>query len=169
MIRMTLGALALAFAVALPATSRAQQASPDSTPTATTVAPHRHHRLAHRLFRGVSLTDAEKTQLRAIHQKYAPQIKTAHQSGDKATIRTLRTQQLDEMRTVLTPDQQTTFDANRAALRAKRPSAAPASPAAPPSGSRNARRTIHAASPRMPRPITLKTNDSAAVDLDLTP
>jgi len=119
MIRMTLSALALAAAVALPATSRAQQASTDSTPATTTAAPHRHHRLAHRLFKDVNLTSAEKTQLKAIHEKYAPQIKTAHQSGDKATIRSLRTQQLDEMRGVLTPDQQTTFDANRAALRAR--------------------------------------------------
>jgi Spy/CpxP family protein refolding chaperone len=138
MIRMTLGALALAFAVALPATSRAQQASPDSTPTA---APHRHHRFAHRLFKGVSLTDAEKTQMRAIHEKYAAQVKTARQSGDKATVRTLRAQQVDEMRGVLTPDQQTTFDANRAALRARAkksatPSSTPPSSSVPaPSGS----------------------------------
>ena len=116
MIRMTLGALALAFAVALPATSRAQQASTDSTPT--TVQPHRHHRLAHRLFKDVNLTTDERGQLKAIHQKYAPQFKTAKQSGDKATIRSLRTQELDEMRGVLTPDQQTKFDANRAAIRA---------------------------------------------------
>jgi len=136
MIRMTLSALALAVAVALPATSRAQQASPDSTPTpsTTTAARHRHH-FGRRLFHGVNLTAAEKTQIRAIHKKYETQIKTARQSGDKGTIRTLRTQQLDEMRGVLTPDQQTTFDTNRAALRAKRPSAAPASPAAPPSAS----------------------------------
>jgi Spy/CpxP family protein refolding chaperone len=140
MIRMTLSALALAFAVALPATSRAQQASTDSTPTAT-AKPHRHHRLAHALFRDVNLTKDERGQLKAIHQKYAPQIKTAHQSGDKATIRSLRTQEIDEMRGVLTPDQQTKFDANRAAIRARMkqrnttpPSAAPASPAAPQSG-----------------------------------
>jgi Spy/CpxP family protein refolding chaperone len=137
MIRMTLGALALAFAVALPATSRAQQASTDSTPT--TVAPHRHHRFAHRLFKDVNVTSAERTQMRAIHQKYASQIKAARQSGDKATIRTLRSQQLDEMRGVLTPDQQTKFDANRAAIRAHvkkgaTPSSAAPAPSATPSG-----------------------------------
>jgi len=125
MIRKIFGALALAAAIALPATSRAQQAT----------TPHRH--FAHRLFHGVNLTDAEKTQIRAIHQKYEPQIKTARQSGDKSTIRSLRTQQLDEMRGVLTPDQQTTFDTNRAALRAhaKKDATAPSSAApAPPSG-----------------------------------
>ena len=132
MIRMTLGALALAFAVALPATSRAQQASTDSTPTV--VQPHRHHRFAHRLFKDVNLTDAERGQLKAIHQKYAPQMKAARQSGDKATIRSLRTQQLDEIRGVLTPDQQTKFDANRAAIRARmkqRTTPSSAAPSAP--------------------------------------
>jgi Spy/CpxP family protein refolding chaperone len=140
-IRMTLGALALAAAVALPATSRAQQASTDSTPPTTTVKPHRHHRFAHALFKDVNLTKNERGQMKAIHQKYASQIKSAHQSGDKATIRTLRSQELDEMRGVLTPDQQTKFDANRAAIRARMKqknatpsSAAPASPA-PQSGS----------------------------------
>ena len=137
MIRMTLSALALAVAVAMPATSRAQQASPESTTpsTSTTATAHRHH-FGRRLFKGVNLTAAEKTQIRAIHEKYKAQIKTARQSSDKATTRSLRTQQLDEMRGVLTPDQQTTFDANRAALRARAekhasqpaPAAAPATP-----------------------------------------
>ena len=136
MIRMTLGALALAVAVAMPATSRAQQASPDSTPTTSTTkaAAHRHH-FGRRLFRGVNLTAAEKSQIRAIHKKYEPQVKAARQSGDKATIKTLRTQQLDEMRGVLTPDQQTTFDTNRAALRAHaKKTATPSSVAPAPSG-----------------------------------
>ncbi len=115
MIRMTLGALALAVAVALPATSRAQQASSDSAPS--TVQPHRHHRLAHRLFKDVNVTKDERGQMKAIHQKYAPQFKAARQANDKTTIRSLRKQELDEMRGVLTPDQQAKFDANRAAIR----------------------------------------------------
>lgn len=128
------GALALAAALAMPATSRAQQTA---TPQA---APHHHH-FGHVLFRGVNMTKDERAQVHTIHQKYATQIKAARQSGDKATARTLRSQQLDEIRTVLTPDQQQTFDANRAALRARAknnatpPSAAPAptapAPAAP--------------------------------------
>ncbi|HZS61718.1 MAG TPA: hypothetical protein VFA43_20760 [Gemmatimonadaceae bacterium] len=132
---MTLSALALAVAVALPATSRAQQASTDSTPS--TVQPHRHHRLAHRLFKDVNLTKDERGQMKAIHEKYAPQFKTARQANDKATIQSLRTQELDEMRGVLTPDQQTKFDANRAAIRAhwkKQQSTTPSSAAPAPSG-----------------------------------
>jgi Spy/CpxP family protein refolding chaperone len=126
MIRMTLSALALAVAVALPATSRAQQASTDSTPSA--VQPHRHHRFGHRLFKDVNLTKDERGQVKSIHQKYAPQFKTARQSNDKATIQSLRTQELDEMRGVLTPDQQTKFDANRAAIRAHFKQQAPSTP-----------------------------------------
>jgi Spy/CpxP family protein refolding chaperone len=120
MFRLTLGAVTLAAALALPAASRAQQASGSTPPAAAPAATkaHRHH-FGRMLFHSVNVTKAERTQLRAIHQKYVPQIKAARQSGDRATVRTLRTQQLDEMRTVLTPDQQQTFDANRAALRAR--------------------------------------------------
>jgi Spy/CpxP family protein refolding chaperone len=124
----TFSALTLAAALAMPATSRAQQAT-----------THHHHGM-HALFRGVNMTKDERAQVRTIHQKYEPQLKAARQSGDKATMRTLRTQQLDEMRTVLTPDQQKTFDTNRAALRARAkqgatPPAGTQAPAAPPSSS----------------------------------
>jgi len=121
---LSIRALALVAAIAMPATSRAQQ---DTTP------PHHHH-FGHALFRNVNMTQDERMQVRTIHQKYAPQIRTARQSGDHATIHTLRTQQLDEMRAVLTPAQQATFDANRAALRARKKGAtsAPAAPASAP-------------------------------------
>ena len=89
------------------------------------------------LMRGVNLTDAQKSQIRAIHQKYQAQFKSirdankpardearaARQRGDTAAARaafeksrdqfqSLRQQELNEVRGVLTPDQQTTFDAN---------------------------------------------------------
>lgn len=121
MIRLTLGALTLAAALALPAASRAQEATP----------PQHHHHIAHALFRNVNVTKDERAQMRTIHQKYAAQIRAARQSGDKVTAHTLRSQQLDEMRGVLTPAQQQTFDANRAALRARAKNHAtpPAAPA----------------------------------------
>ena len=93
-------------------------------------------------FRGLNLTDAQKTQLKAIHQKYQPQAKpliesmrpamqnarAARQRGDTAAARTafagtadaraklqvLRTQERNEIRAILTPEQQKTFDANAA-------------------------------------------------------
>jgi Spy/CpxP family protein refolding chaperone len=93
-------------------------------------------------FRGVKLTDAQKTQMKAIHQKYAPQYKplvesmkpamtdarTARQRGDTAAARAalagtadtrakleaLRVQERNEVRAILTADQQKTFDTNLA-------------------------------------------------------
>lgn len=114
MIRLTFGALTLAAALALPAMSQAQQTQ--QTQQAT---PPQHHHFAHALFRNVNVTQDERAQFRTIHQKYAPQIKAARQANDRASVRNLRSEQLDEMRAALTPDQQQTFDANRAALRAR--------------------------------------------------
>jgi len=93
-------------------------------------------------FRGVTLTDAQKTQMKAIHQKYAAQSKplmesmrpamtdarAARQRGDTAAARAafartadtrakfdaLRQQERNEVRGILTADQQKAFDANLA-------------------------------------------------------
>lgn len=89
------------------------------------------------LMRGVNLTDAQKAQVKAIHQKYQDQFKSireankpamdearaARQRGDTAAARaafqkgrtqfeSLRQQEMSEVRGVLTADQQKTFDAN---------------------------------------------------------
>ena len=91
-------------------------------------------------FRGLNLTDAQKSQMKAIHQKYAPQFKplmesmrpamtearSARQRGDTAAARAafartadtrskveaLRQQERNEVRGILTADQQKAFDAN---------------------------------------------------------
>lgn len=93
-------------------------------------------------FRRLNLTDAQKSQMKAIHQKYQPQTKpliesmraamdngrAARQRGDTAAARTaiagtadarskleaLREQERAEVRAILTPEQQKTFDANAA-------------------------------------------------------
>ena len=93
-------------------------------------------------FRGLNLTDAQKSQMKTIHQKYAPQFKplmesmrpamtdarAARQRGDTAAARAafartadtrtkieaLRQQERNEVRGILTADQQKTFDANAA-------------------------------------------------------
>lgn len=88
--------------------------------------------------RGLNLTDAQKTQIKAIRQKYQPQnealrtqakpymeaAKAARQKGDTAAFRSnmekahqvmqnasYRTQEQAEIRAVLTPEQQAKFDA----------------------------------------------------------
>lgn len=97
------------------------------------------------LMRGVNLTDAQKTQIRGIHQKYQAQFKSirdankpaidsaraARQRGDTAAARaafqksrgqfeSLRQQEMNEVRGVLTPDQQKTFDANLQQMQSRR-------------------------------------------------
>ncbi|HZE08764.1 MAG TPA: Spy/CpxP family protein refolding chaperone [Gemmatimonadaceae bacterium] len=101
--------------------------------------------------RDLNLTDAQKAQIKAIRQKYQPQDKAlrtqakpymdaaraARQKGDTAAFRTnmqkarqvmqggqsFRTQEMNEIRGVLTPAQQAKWDANQksaADRRAKR-------------------------------------------------
>ena len=93
-------------------------------------------------FRGLNLSEVQKTQMKAIHQKYAPQAKplmesmrpamqnarAARQRGDTAAARAafagtaetrtkleaLRQQERNEVRGILTPEQQKSFDANLA-------------------------------------------------------
>lgn len=93
--------------------------------------------------RDLNLTDAQKAQIKAIHQKYQPQNKAlkdrakpfmeaaraARQRGDTAAFRSnmeqarqvmqsgqsLRTQERSELRAILTPEQQAKFDARQKA------------------------------------------------------
>ena len=97
--------------------------------------------------RGVKPTDAQKAQIKAIHEKYQSQFKSfresmkpamdeakaARQRGDTAGVRAafaktegtrqqaqaLRAQETAEIRAILTPDQQKTFDANVAQMKAR--------------------------------------------------
>jgi protein CpxP len=93
--------------------------------------------------RDLNLTDAQKTQIKAIHAKYKPQAealrnqskpfmdaaKAARQKGDTAAARanfekarqlmqnaSFRTQENAEIRAILTPDQQAKFDARQKAM-----------------------------------------------------
>jgi Spy/CpxP family protein refolding chaperone len=98
--------------------------------------------------RDLNLTDAQKTQIKAIHQKYEPQNKalrdrakpfkeaarTARQKGDSVAFRTnmekarqvmqsgqsFQTQEQAEIRAILTPDQQAKFDAHQKAAAERR-------------------------------------------------
>jgi Spy/CpxP family protein refolding chaperone len=100
------------------------------------------------LMKGVNLSDAQKTQAKQIREKYKPQfeslregmrpsmkeIRSARQRGDsaaakaawdrtadsRAKMKTVRDQELADLRAILTPAQQTTFDANLAQLKNRR-------------------------------------------------
>lgn len=105
-------------------------------------------REGHGFGRDLNLTDAQKAQIKAIHQKYEPQNKAlrdrakpfrdaaraARQKGDTAAFRTnmeqarqvmlggqsFRTQERAEIRAILTPDQQAKFDARQKAASERR-------------------------------------------------
>ena len=100
------------------------------------------------LLRGIDLSQTQQSQVRAIHERYATQLqelrkadrpdveklRAAREKGDTATLRAARRQmtegrermmalaqkEADEVRGVLTADQQKTFDANRTALQERR-------------------------------------------------
>lgn len=82
------------------------------------------------LFRGVGVTDAQKAQLREIHERFRPRYqelrktlrasREASAAPDTATrrqIEALAQEERAELRAVLTPEQREVFDANAAAMR----------------------------------------------------
>lgn len=105
----------------------------------------RRHNLMRGLFHGIALTDAEKANVKAVRQKYQPQLKSifesmrpalkdaraARQRGDTAAAkaafektrdqreqaRKLMEQARQDVRAALTPEHQKQFDANVARLR----------------------------------------------------
>ena len=83
------------------------------------------------LFRDIELTDSQKTQVKAIHDRYRSQMQALRPEGprgrgdsatrpDSATIaqaRTLMASRHADLRAVLTPEQQVAFDRNVAQVR----------------------------------------------------
>jgi Spy/CpxP family protein refolding chaperone len=97
------------------------------------------------LFRGVNLTDAQKSQVKVIRERYQPQFKALRDSvrpafeqaraarqrgdtlaarqawaqtgGERQRMRELMQREAGEVRAILTPDQQKVFDQNVAAMR----------------------------------------------------
>jgi Spy/CpxP family protein refolding chaperone len=100
------------------------------------------------LFRGITLTDAEKAHVKQIHQKYSAEAKTLRESlrpamqdaraarqkgdtagvkavwsktaGDREKLRALMDHERAEIRSALTPEHQQTFDANVKQLEQRR-------------------------------------------------
>jgi Spy/CpxP family protein refolding chaperone len=100
------------------------------------------------LFRGITLTDAEKAHVKQIHAKYSAEAKTLRESmrpamqdaraarqkgdtagvkeawsrteGDRTKLRALMDREKAEIRTALTPEHQRVFDANAKQLAERR-------------------------------------------------
>jgi Spy/CpxP family protein refolding chaperone len=88
-----------------------------------------------RLMNGITLTDSQKTQVQAIENKYAQQMQQSRQkmrdarqngtpmdSASMAAMRDTMKKERDEIRAVLTPDQQSKFDDNVKSMMSRRPS-----------------------------------------------
>lgn len=81
------------------------------------------------LLQNITLTDAQKAQIKTIREKYVPQqmelSKAAQAVGGppdaatRAKMMDLRSKQSAEIRTVLTADQQVVFDKNAADMKAR--------------------------------------------------
>jgi Spy/CpxP family protein refolding chaperone len=81
------------------------------------------------LLKDITLTDAQKAQVKTIREKYAPQQlelrKSAQATGgppDEATrakMMDLQSKQAAEIRAILTADQQATFDKNLAEMKSR--------------------------------------------------
>ncbi|MDQ3674613.1 MAG: hypothetical protein M3365_09585 [Gemmatimonadota bacterium] len=79
------------------------------------------------ILQGITLTEAQKIQQKAIREKYAPQMmqvrRTSQTTGtpmDQAKLTEIRTAQLSELRAILTAEQQVIFDRNAAEMQARR-------------------------------------------------
>jgi Spy/CpxP family protein refolding chaperone len=81
------------------------------------------------LLKDITLTDAQKAQIKTIREKYAPrqlEIRKAVQAtgvaaddATRAKMAELQNQQAAEIRVILTADQQVTFDKNLAEMKAR--------------------------------------------------
>ena len=83
------------------------------------------------LVRDIELTDAQRAQVKAIHERYRPQMQALRPQGQRvrgdsavrpdsakrAEARAIMTRQQAEIRAVLTPGQQTTYDRNLAQMK----------------------------------------------------
>jgi Spy/CpxP family protein refolding chaperone len=68
------------------------------------------------LFQGITLSDAQQKQVDSIRTAYRPQMQSA---SDRSARRDLMQKETTDFRSVLTPDQQTTFDKNLSEMRSR--------------------------------------------------
>ena len=126
---------ATAFATAVPAEAQGRGRGRGSSESSRDDDDNRGMRMQgmSRLLAGITLTDAQKTRVRDIHLKYQPRMQALRDTAranvmagisNDSTTR-LKVQQValaerNEIRAVLTVEQQKTFDANVAKFEARR-------------------------------------------------
>lgn len=117
--------LAAALCVGMTTVSAAQSTEPQQGQGEG----RRGGRMGEWLLKDITLTDAQKEQVKTIREKYLPQQvelrKSVQATGgppDEATrakMMDLQQKQADEIRAILTADQQAVFDKNVAAMKAR--------------------------------------------------
>jgi Spy/CpxP family protein refolding chaperone len=89
---------------------------------------HRGGRPGDQLLEGLNLTKDQRAQINLIRDRYKLQADSLRMGGasqdstSRAAVRSLMTQQMGEIRNVLTPDQRQKFDDNVAKMRERRAS-----------------------------------------------
>jgi Spy/CpxP family protein refolding chaperone len=136
---MALGA-ALIVGVSAAAPAQATQPGTRPEPGSGTTGPRKERMRGHgarALFRGITLTDAQRQRVREIRNQYRPQMEALRdrrkaaraESGDQrqrpdsatlAQFRTLAERQHADLRAVLTTDQQKVFDQNLTRIQERR-------------------------------------------------
>jgi Spy/CpxP family protein refolding chaperone len=133
---LTLGALACVAAASLSACAHSQQ-----TPPADSASPrargnwrggdgqHMRHRSGpqgDRMLKDLNLTKDQQAQVQLIRDRYRLKADSlrlggaAHDSTGRAAFRSIMTQEMSEIRAVLTPDQQKQFDDKMAEMKERR-------------------------------------------------
>ena len=109
----------LAFALSAGATSVSAQQQPEQTGQSG-------RGMGGLVLQGITLTEAQKVQQKAIREKYAPQLskvrKDAETSGtpmDQTKLDAIRAAQADDLRAILTAEQQLVFDRNVIEMRSR--------------------------------------------------
>ena len=99
--------------------AQAQTAAP-GTPQARQQRSGRFEGGRGRLLRGIKLSDAEKARVKEIRGKYQTESKSLRESGDRQRLQELMQRERSELRTALTPEHQTQFDAKTKQLDQRR-------------------------------------------------
>ena len=117
-----IAALAAALCVGMTTVAAAQSTEPQQGQGEG----RRGGRMGEWLLKDITLTDAQKDQIKTIREKYMPQQmelrKSAQATGSvddatRAKMMDLQEKQAAEIRAILTADQQATFDKNLAAMK----------------------------------------------------
>jgi protein CpxP len=131
--RYTLGALLCVATASVSACAHSQQAPPadSSSPRGQggwqgSQMRHRGGERGDRMFAGLNLTKDQRAQIKLIRDRYRLQADSlrmggaAHDSTSRAAFGSLMTQEMSEIRAVLTPDQQKKFDDKMAKMKERR-------------------------------------------------